>query len=550
MTPRALGTALGIWALACAVACGLVHRAFALQEDPAHPRVVVASLWETGVLVGRASLAHPGDRAPELDALLSAHPAATLVYESVVAEGPVLARPEAALALSFVSGRDGVAATLAGRTEYVTPDDLLARQAYDRQVLSSSFGITAGLDVPVLFAILSERFGRSARDLAETLELRRIRVVRDARGETPARTVTAETLTDDDARDAAIAAARFLVRGIDDNGRFRYLVDAPTNRTLPGYDWPRHAGATYFLAQVVRVAPDPAIREGALRAAAYMRDNARVACGDARCIGSTPIVDLGSTALAIVAFVEIAKTLDPEYRRLIPELTAFVRGQQRPNGDLMHEYNREVSRPIDVQLVYYTGEAALALSRAYNLLGDPRDRDVAARALAYLVGPGWSFVGSRYYFGEEHWTCQAMDDMWQSAPNRAALDFCLRWRAFDANLQFNPGDTPYDAEGAYGFSALAAPRLTPAGSRTEAALATLEVAEKAGVAAPWLEVQARKALAMLIRHQFRPGPRHLFVDPAAVEGAFPASESDWQLRIDFAQHAGSALLRWLDRSKP
>ena len=31
-------------------------------------------------------------------------------------------------------------------------------------------------------------------------------------------------------------------------------------------------------------------------------------------------------------------------------------------------------------------------------------------------------------------------------------------------------------------------------------------------------------------------------------GAIPGSEVDWQLRIDYAQHAGSALVRWLEVS--
>ena len=35
------------------------------------------------------------------------------------------------------------------------------------------------------------------------------------------------------------------------------MIDAPTNRTLPGYDWPRHAGATYFLAQAAELVPEP-----------------------------------------------------------------------------------------------------------------------------------------------------------------------------------------------------------------------------------------------------------------------------------------------------
>lgn len=548
MSRLGLSRALAAWALGCAVLCCMVHRAFSLREDRAHPRAVVASLWEQGELVGRAVIAHAGDSDARLDASRVAHPAATLIYESIIAEGPVIASPDAALALSFVGGLDGVSATFEGRTEYVTPDDLLARQAYDKQIELPSIGLSAGLDVPVTWAILSERLDVSVHDLVERARIRRIRVVRSIPGGSPERPVTADALTDQDASEAAIAAGRFLARGVDAAGRFRYLIDAPTNRTLPGYDLPRHAGATYFLAQVAGQSGDGQLGSAALRAAGWMREHAMVACGAARCIGSERVVDVGSTALAVLAYVEIARTkLDPAFAALVPDLTEFLRAQQKADGDFMHEYDRDTRRPIDVQLLYYTGEASLALSRAHGLLGDPRDLEAASRAVAYLVGPGWSFFGSRYYYGEEHWTCQAMDDMWDRAPNLAALDFCLRWHAFGRTLQYAADDTPYDAEGAYGFGPLVVPHLTPAASRSEAAVATLQAARKAGVGAAVLaplEKQIRKSLAMLIRHQFRPGPRHLLADPAAIEGAIPSSEVDWQLRIDFAQHAGDALLRW------
>jgi hypothetical protein len=41
---------------------------------------------------------------------------------------------------------------------------------------------------------------------------------------------------------------------------------------------------------------------------------------------------------------------------------------------------------------------------------------------------------------------------------------------------------------------------------------------------------------------------HLLADPASVDGAMPGTEVDWQLRIDYAQHAGCALVRWLERA--
>jgi hypothetical protein len=554
MSPRVLAWGLAVWALGCSVLCWSVHRAFSLSDDPANPRVVIASLWENGELVGRAVLARVGDHNETIDAALAAHPSSALAYESVVAEGPVVDFSDATLALSFVGGRDGVSATLDGRTEYVTPDDLLVRQAYDKQVQWPAVGLSAGVDLPVMWALFSDRFGVSVYDLVRRAHLRRIRVVRSRPEDLPPEVLAPrDAWTDGEVRDAAVAAGHFLARGVDADGRFRYLIDAPTNRTLPGYDVPRHAGATYYLAQAAALSSDSDVSAAALRAAGWMRDHAMVACGSGRCIGSERVVDVGSTALGIVAFVEIARTkLDPDYARIVPPLAAFLRAQQRPNGDFMHLYDRDASKPIDIQLLYYTGEAALALSRAHALLGDARDLESASRGLAYLVGPGWSFFGSRYYFGEEHWTCQAMDDMWERAPNRDALDFCLRWHSFGRVVQYSAADSPYDAEGAYGFGPFPTPRLTPAASRTEAALATLDTARRAGVAegeiAP-LEKQIRRSIGLLLRQQFRPGPRHLFADPAAVEGAFPASEVDWQLRIDFVQHAGDALVRWLHRER-
>ena len=550
MRPRTLARLLLGWAMATTIACAVVHRAFALDIDESRPRAVIGSVWSAGELVAQSVVAAVGDRDAQIDDAIFSHPLAIIVYESIVAEAPVVREPEVALAMSFVPGRDGISATLGDRTAYVTPDELLSRQSYDKGITLSGVQLTIGLDMPIALSLLSERLGTTARDVLDRAKLRRIRVVRAVPGLAPVSAATAETMTDSDVRAATIAAGRYLSRGVDAQGRFRYLVEAPTNRTLGGYDWPRHAGATYFLAQIAGLSHDPDVAYSALRAAAYLRDGAIVACGDTRCIGDGARVDVGSTALTVLAFVEVVRAqLDASYALIVPQLTAFLRAQQRPDGEFMHEYDREGNRPIDVQLLYYSGEAALALSRAHSLLGDARDLDAASRALAHLAGSAWNFFGSRYYWGEEHWTCQAMDDLWDRAPNRHALDFCLGWQDYCRKLQYGPRDTPFDADGAYGFGPLITPRLTPAGSRTEAAIATLEAARRAGVSEielHALESQIRRSLALLLRQQFRPGPKHLFADPAAVDGALPGSEVDWQLRIDYAQHAGSAMVRWLE----
>ncbi len=561
-----LARALAAWLVATVLLCGAVRHAFRVDGAPSHgvdgaPSRVIATVWAGGERVARAVLATRTDAAPALDAALAAHPGATLVHEVVVGEGPVLAWSDLTLALSFVPGRDGIAATVGDRTEVMTPDDLLSRQAYDRGVDFPSLGFRGGVDMPVVVGVLSERFGVTGPELMERARFRRFRVARELPGAPPARRVTADTMTDDDVRAAAIGAGRFLARGVDANGRFRYMIDAPSNRDLPGYDWPRHSGATYFLAQAAALSGDRDVGAAAVRAASFLRDHAIADCGPHRCVGTDDVVDVGSTALAVIAFVQIARTgLDPSFAAPVPELAAFLRAQQRPDGDFMHEFDRPAGRPIDVQLLYYTGEAALALSRAATLTGDAGNRDAASRALARLVGPAWTFFGSRYYFGEEHWTCQAMEDLWDTAPDPKALDFCLRWQEYDRRLQYGEGDTPFDADGAYGFGPLVTPRLTPVGSRCEAGVATLDAAsrrERGDAAVPAgelarLDREMRRSLAVLLRHQVgSPGfPKYLLAAPDAVDGAMPASEVDWQLRIDYAQHTGSALVRWLSRPRP
>ena len=195
----------------------------------------------------------------------------------------------------------------------------------------------------------------------------------------------------------------------------------------------------------------------------------------------------------------------------------------------------------------------LPARHAYAVTQDKSHLVAAVRGIRNLVGPAWSFFGNVYYFGEEHWTCQAMGVLWKYQPEPDALDFCLRWQEFGRALQQREGDSYYDADGAIGVSPIITPRLTPVASRCEAAVSTLDIARKSGVPAGELAVldqQLRRALALLVRQQFRPGPRHLFKNPARVFGAIPGSEVDWDLRIDYTQHAGSAMIRWLETTEP
>jgi hypothetical protein len=551
MTARAIVRTFAIYAWALSLLCAFIVARYSLHapKDP----VVITSVWQKGVIVKRAIFSNENDTSPEIEAALQ-EPGTTRVNEVVTGLSPIDSGAETIFSVSLVSARDGARVSYNGKTTYVTPDELLTQRGYDHGLENSAVGVTFGADVQLIIALAADRLGTRASEIAANGTFARIRVARKVVGIPERARVTPESLNADIVRTAIMDAAHYLARGVDEQGRFRYLVNAATNKNLSGYDWPRHSGATYFLAQAATLSKDPELVAATLRAGSMLKDRQTARCGTNACIGQDSVVDLGSAALAVVAYAQIASGIDPSYKAEVERLTPFIRAQQRDDGEFKHQFDKSTKRPIDVQFPYYSGEATLALARAYKVTNDPRDLKAASAGLSRIVGGAWSFFGNHYYFGEEHWTCQAMDDLWDAAPDARALDFCMRWQAYMRHMQLRADESPHDGDGAFAFDPILTPRLTPAASRCEAGVASYDAAKKSHSASPEelaaLDMQLRRALALIIRQQFSPGPAHLFADPEAVHGAIPGSEVDWEIRIDYAQHAGSAMVRWLDVLAP
>lgn len=593
MSSRTLRRCLIVYGVVLFVVCVGVRQWFVLS--PAATEVVIESWWQNGARVGRVARGGNVTIAPKPQTS-DPSPMMSVGREAIVADAALSMSP-LLFVMGLVPGRDGVSATLDGKTAYATVDDLMVAQAYDRAHLwvEASFGW--GTHRATVLDLLAKDLGVSAQELTSRAVFRRVRFERREwtpppgiqrltrpLAPRPAR-LDADNLTRAIVLDGVNEAATHLAGLVDGQGNFRYTVDAPTNKTLPGYNWPRHAGATYFLAQAAGVLsahkddiqaqhlssePDN-IQLAALRAAMRLRDQMIHDCGAERCVvPDEPIAEIGSSALTLIAFVELVRTerlrssknspategpIGTSFKPSITWLASFLRSQQRPDGELMHMYDRQKKQPIDVQYLYFTGEAALALARAYTITENPLDLEAAKRALERLSGAGWSFFGSRYFFGEEHWTCQAASELWESAPNPRALEFCARWHEYQRRLQQDADETPFDSEGSFGFGPLVSPRVTPASSRGEAAgalAAILHRQRSAGKLRPddpelaLVDRELRRALAFVLRSQFHPGPGYLFADANVVRGGVPGSTVDWQLRIDYAQHAGSMMIRFLE----
>jgi hypothetical protein len=265
---------------------------------------------------------------------------------------------------------------------------------------------------------------------------------------------------------------------------------------------------------------------------------------------SEKVAALGSTALAVVALAEYQRaTDDTRYLPTATKLAAFLMWMQRPDGSFRHRYDPMTKQPDDEAMdLYYSGEAALALTRMYAVTKDPRYAAAAERALDWLVDWYDFFLGG-FLYGEEHWTCIAAEAIWPTVAKPKYRDFCHGYGAFLRATQAAPGDLPDedDVAGAYGVTPFLMPYNTPAGSRTEAMVSAYLLGKHHDTPDDDVRAQIRAALAYVVGQQIRPDNDFDVVGSGL--GGMPGSPIDRNVRIDFVQHTCSAMIRaseWID----
>ncbi|HEU0030257.1 MAG TPA: hypothetical protein VFQ53_06490 [Kofleriaceae bacterium] len=469
--------------------------------------------------------------------------------------------------MAINSGVEGVGATIDGKPYLLLPHELVGSRLLAAKKPSAALGDFAmGVDLDRISTVLASQAGvktKLARD-----QLYRFRtdtfVERpfDQRPQPPLELYrgipAAPKISGKVLRDAALAGGRYLVAHLAPNGRYIYEHDLSTGSQTdprgPSYSMPRHAGTTYFLAELYRITKEPWLREPIERAFAHLAE----LMANGKCTGKLPdgteidcvmdrterVAALGSTALAVVALAEYQRaTGDTRYLPSATKLAAWILWMQRPDGSFRHRYDPVTKRPDDkAQDLYYSGEAALALVRMHVITGDPKYARAAERALDWLVDWYDFFMGG-FFYGEEHWTCIAAEAAFPAIQKPAYRDFCHGYGAFLREQQASVGDHPDedDLAGAYGFTPFIVPYNTPAGSRTEAMISAYLLGKHHGTPDPAVRGQIEAALGYVIGQQIRPETEFAVVGPGL--GGVPGSPIDRNVRIDFVQHVCSAFIR-------
>jgi hypothetical protein len=234
-------------------------------------------------------------------------------------------------------------------------------------------------------------------------------------------------VTADEVGAAAVAAGDWLVRNLDDDGRFLYGYDLATNTVNSGYNIVRHAGAMNTLYQLVS-AGEPQFLAPADRALGYLLDR-RVDHEDyATVLDPGSRARLGTVGFLVVALVQRrAITGEDRYDDLLHRLGRFIVAQQEPDGALLAFWSIETGEPSPGEYgKFATGEAVWALAELDNVFPGEGWWEAASRTLHYLADGARARKEGHATRLPDHWAAYALEAAGPDRLDDELIDYARR----------------------------------------------------------------------------------------------------------------------------
>jgi len=214
-------------------------------------------------------------------------------------------------------------------------------------------------------------------------------------------------------------SADFLAHQVTTSGRWVYGWYPCYDRPVPSYNALRHASAAYSLLEAWGMTRQASHLEAATRAIDHLcREMIRPAAVHT---GEAPVaylvdegaeIKLGGNGVAILAIAKrIELTGEPLNMSLIrPLAEGLLRMQDATTGAFVHvlEFPSLAVKEAH-RTVYYDGEAAFGLLKAYELTGERRYLEAAGHAVEY-------FIQAQHWRSHDHWLAYAINELTRHAP--------------------------------------------------------------------------------------------------------------------------------------
>jgi hypothetical protein len=368
---------------------------------------------------------------------------------------------------------------------------------------------------------------------------------------------------------ATAQATEYLLNICDEDGRFIYLQHlSPEVKYTNKYNLLRHAGTMYALAMRYEQQPDDRILQCLLRARNFLQfriepvpqhPEVSAVWTDPEDMGHTDPnkpkeAKLGGAALVLIALCKLRK-IQPEAVKLddLHRLAAFIILMQRADGGFNSKYDYQKGPDPRWESLYYPGEAMLGLMLLYEQTQAEVLLLHAARGMAFLA----QTRKNQQFPPADHWALLATARMLPyysrlpdpPVPETAIVahmkQICTLMLG-EQIIMFSNKNISY-ANGCFD--------TTTSTCRTAIRLEGL-LASYTALPDSEAELKAKIVRAagfgtgFLLRQQIREGKLAGGIPRSAIYPPRPAGETvkdrSGEVRIDYVQHAMSALIRYRD----
>ncbi len=351
---------------------------------------------------------------------------------------------------------------------------------------------------------------------------------------------------------AVTSAQDYILGAQAADGTFRYSLNPTTGEEdRATLNLPRQAGTTYALCELGRGTELQSAVQRALGAIepTESRFGAVSALSDGSGFG------LGKSALPLLAMLRCRELAGADNDRLIGQLSRLMLTLQRANGSFFPAFDQGTKRGAgEHEILYAAGQAVLSLvlleqqlaslkgSAAEPLPDSAKLKGALDRAMDYYGGPYWPKPLRDFFFFEEGWHCLAARHALTSHRHDGYEQLCIDYVASRMRFVARATDSAEpNFIGGYGVSDMFPPRNTATAGLGEALNAATTIKQKRGMNVDADKAILRDLVGFLLRAQWSEAGCYACRSPKAVIGGFSQQLASPGIRIDYVQHAMSAI---------
>lgn len=343
--------------------------------------------------------------------------------------------------------------------------------------------------------------------------------------------------------------AKYLVNSILPNGRYDYRYSVNKNVSVRDYNFLRHAGTCFSLAEYFEVSKDQACLVQLKKAINYMKlfafpglENPETICFVDR--GLSKIGGNGLTALALAKYISV--TGEESNKDFLTKVCNWLVIQTKDDGNFRgHQQYYHNGRYYDSEVLYYPGEVIYGLTKSYKLIKTEAWLITAQRIANWIINTRDKDVDD-LNLPHDHWLLYGLNELYRIDPNPMYLEHAAK--TCKAIIEYQIQSSKYlDYIGAHNNKS--DPSSTQAAVRSEGLIAAYKLFRDYNYDSDLsnrILKYLKGSIAFELRTQYNFVNTIYLKDAKKALGGFRESLDVHSIRIDYVQHNISALIGLLE----